>query len=916
MSDALPHLMTIFTAAFDLPPGPERAAYLDVACGGDAALRAEVEALLAVSARAGGFLEGAVKDAGRTVDRPPAAEVPGMVVGPYKLVEQIGEGGMGSVWMAQQTEPVKRSVAVKLIKPGMDSRQVLARFEAERQALAIMDHPNIARVLDAGTTDAGRPYFVMDLVRGVPITTYCDEHHLTPRERLNLFVPVCQAVQHAHQKGVIHRDLKPSNVLVALYDDRPIPKVIDFGVAKAAGQPLTEQTLHTGFGAVVGTVEYMSPEQATLDQLDVDTRSDVYSLGVVLYELLAGSPPFSKREREAAGVLEMLRRVREQELSKPSAKLSTAEELPSLAANRGMEPAKLTRLVRGELDWIVMKALEKDRSRRYESANAFAVDVQRYLADEAVQACPPSAGYRLRKFVRRNKGPTLATGVVSMAVAIGMIGVVWGLIEARTAVAAEKTAKETAETREAETRAVLDFVETRILGAARPPGDQTGLGGDVTLRGAIDVALTTMERSFADRPLIEARLRQTVGVAFGRVGDHQAAETQFLRARELFAAELGPTHRDTLRSARLLAGCYAHLGQYADALRLDEETLDQMKVALGPDDPETLRCMMGLANSYEAFSRHTEAHELCERTLVLMTSKLGLDDYDTLICMNNLANSYHHLGRHPEALQLRERTLAAMKAALGPGHPDTLMAMDNLASSYAALDRRTEALELSKETVALKSARLGPDHPETLFSMNNLAVEYAADGHHDDALKLRQQVLAARMNRLSPNHPDTLKTMWGVASSLLKLNRGEEAVLVIDECLCRAACQVVEPKMVRGLLILRWGHFEGKKDSAGCRATADMWDQRGFNDPSGVYNSACMRAVISSFIRATDKGPAGVRQADTEADQAMDRLRKAVSVGYRDVEHMKRDTDLDALRQRQDFQKLVTDLESAKKEGN
>src|SRR4051812_17880545 len=325
---------------------------------------------------------------------------------------------MGTVWMAQQTEPVRRLVAVKLIKAGMDSRQVIARFEAERQALALMDHPNIARILDGGTTGAGRPYFVMDLVRGVPITRYCDEHHLTPRQRLELFIPVCQAIQHAHQKGVIHRDIKPSNVLVALYDGKPVPKVIDFGVAKAAGQPLTDRTLVTGFGAIVGTLEYMSPEQAEVNQVDIDTRSDIYSLGVLLYELLAGSPPFSRQELEKAGMLEMLRVIREQAPSKPSTKLSTADGLPTLAANRGTEPAKLTKLMRGELDWIVMKALEKDRGRRYESANGFAADVQRYLCGEAVQAVPPSAGYRLRKFARRSKGGLAVAGLILFFIAV------------------------------------------------------------------------------------------------------------------------------------------------------------------------------------------------------------------------------------------------------------------------------------------------------------------------------------------------------------------------------------------------------------------------------------------------------------------------------------------------------------------
>jgi serine/threonine protein kinase/Flp pilus assembly protein TadD len=414
---------SIFLEALKNPSPDERAAFLDRACGGNDELRRSVELLLRAHDKAGGFLADSPAPVGVTVDRP-IAECPGTVIGPYKLIQQIGEGGMGTVWMAQQTEPLRRLVAVKVIKAGMDSRQVIARFEAERQALALMDHANIARVLDAGTSSAGRPYFVMDLVKGVPITKYCDEHHLTPRQRLELFVPVCQAVQHAHQKGIIHRDLKPSNVLVALYDGKPVPKVIDFGVAKATGQSLTEKTLVTSFGAIVGTLEYMSPEQAEINQLDIDTRSDIYSLGVLLYELLTGSPPFSRKDLERAGMLEMLRVIREQEPSKPSTKLSTADGLPTLAANRGTEPAKLMKLVRGELDWIVMKALEKARNRRYEAANAFAQDLQRYLADEPVQACPPSVGYRLRKFVRRNKAAFGMAAVVTLAVmfVVGSLG--------------------------------------------------------------------------------------------------------------------------------------------------------------------------------------------------------------------------------------------------------------------------------------------------------------------------------------------------------------------------------------------------------------------------------------------------------------------------------------------------------------
>jgi serine/threonine protein kinase/WD40 repeat protein len=433
MTGSEPKLRELFNKALEARTAEDQAAILDQACQGDAELRAQVEELLKAHREAGSFLQERSVSQDVQVDAPSALEPPCMVIGPYKLLELIGEGGMGTVWMAEQTDPVRRLVAVKLVKAGMDSRQVVARFEAERQALALMDHSNIARVLDAGAIADGRPYFIMDLIKGVPITRYCDEHLLTPRQRLELFVPVCQAVQHAHQKGIIHRDLKPSNVLVALYDDKPVPKVIDFGVAKAVGQALTEETLVTGFGALVGTLEYMSPEQAKINQLDIDTRSDIYSLGVLLYELLAGSPPFSRRDLEKVGMLEMLRVIRELEPSKPSTKLSTAEGLPTLAANRGTEPAKLARLMRGELDWIVMKALEKDRNRRYETANSFAMDVQRYLADAAVLACPPSVGYRLRKFVRRNQGSVLAAALLLIALVGGVIGTTWGMLRATEA---------------------------------------------------------------------------------------------------------------------------------------------------------------------------------------------------------------------------------------------------------------------------------------------------------------------------------------------------------------------------------------------------------------------------------------------------------------------------------------------------
>jgi serine/threonine protein kinase/tetratricopeptide (TPR) repeat protein len=425
MAGIEPKLRDLFSRALQCQTPEEQAAYLEQACQGDAELRARLDELLQAHREIGSFLQEPSASQGATVDEPPISERPGTVIGPYKLLQVIGEGGMGVVWMAEQTEPVQRKVALKVIKPGMDSRQVIARFEAERQALALMDHVNIARIFDAGTTASGRPYFVMELVHGVPITRYCDDNHLTPRERLELFVPVCQAIQHAHQKGIIHRDIKPSNVMITLYDGRPVPKVIDFGVAKATEQKLTERTLFTQYGTMVGTLEYMSPEQAEMSALGVDTRSDIYSLGVLLYELLTGSTPLSRKRVKEAAYAEILRMIKEEEPPRPSTRLSdSGETLASISAQRKTEPAKLTRLVRGELDWIVMKSLEKDRNRRYDSVNGLAADVQRYLADEPVQACPPSGWYRFRKFARRNKRALVTATVIGVALllAVGSLG--------------------------------------------------------------------------------------------------------------------------------------------------------------------------------------------------------------------------------------------------------------------------------------------------------------------------------------------------------------------------------------------------------------------------------------------------------------------------------------------------------------
>src|SRR5580704_1443915 len=445
MSNAPKDAKGIFLAALDIGDAAERAAFVQRSCSDDAALRQRVEDLLRAYGQSNGPLDKLAAALAPTEMPEPIREQVGATIGPYKLMEQIGEGGFGLVFVAEQQQPIRRKVALKIIKPGMDTRDVIARFEAERQALALMDHPNIARVLDAGTTASGRPYFVMELVRGIPITDYCDQNQLTPRERLTLFVDVCNAVQHAHTKGIIHRDVKPSNVLVTLHDDRPVIKVIDFGVAKALHQQLTEKTIYTRFAQMIGTPLYMSPEQAQMSGLDIDTRSDIYSLGVLLYELLTGSTPLDKRRIALAAYDEMLKIIREEEAPKPSVRLSqSTETLPSIAALRKTEPARLKKMFDGDVDWIAMKALEKDRTRRYETANAFAADVMRYLNDEPVEATPPSTVYRVRKFVRRHRTPVLVATAIATLLVIAIAGTTRGLVVARQAEQAALAAEQAA----------------------------------------------------------------------------------------------------------------------------------------------------------------------------------------------------------------------------------------------------------------------------------------------------------------------------------------------------------------------------------------------------------------------------------------------------------------------------------------
>jgi serine/threonine protein kinase len=516
-------VQALFLAAVERPAA-DRAAFLDSECGGDAELRRRVEALLRAHDAPESFLAQPVVPApatgasmpnpgepGRPAPEPVAPETVGSRVGPYQLMQKLGEGGMGTVWVAEQQEPIKRRVALKVIKPGMDSAQILRRFRAERQALALMDHTNIAKVFDAGATPEGRPFFVMELVPGVPITRYCDELHLPIQERLALFVPVCQAIQHAHQKGIIHRDIKPSNVLVCMQDGKPVPKVIDFGVAKAVNQPLAGQSLSTEVGQVIGTLEYMAPEQAELSALDIDTRADVYALGVLLYELLTGTTPLDRQRLRQAAFAEMLRIIKEEEPPRPSTRLTGSQDsLASAAALRRTEPIQLAKQVRGELDWIVMKALDKDRTRRYETPSALAQDVERHLADEPVEACPPSRGYRLRKFVRKHRAAVLTATVLLVVLAAGAVLSAWQAMRAREAEARALEEWNKAKEQAAIAKEVNEFLQNDLLrqASSRSQADRHSAKPNRTVRQALDRAAERMKDLFQKHP--EPAIRQAI----------------------------------------------------------------------------------------------------------------------------------------------------------------------------------------------------------------------------------------------------------------------------------------------------------------------------------------------------------------------------------------------------------------------
>jgi serine/threonine protein kinase len=715
----------------------------------------------------------------------PPTEKPGSMIGRYKIREQVGEGGCGIVYVAEQSEPVRRRVALKVIKLGMDTKQVIARFEAERQALAMMDHPNIAKVLDAGATDTGRPYFVMELVRGIRITDYCDQNHLDIHQRLELFMQVCHAVQHAHQKGIIHRDLKPSNILVTLHDGAAVPKVIDFGIAKATEGRLTTLTVYTELNQFIGTPAYMSPEQAEMSGLDIDTRSDIYSLGVLLYELLTGKTPFDAQELLKSGLDAMRRTIREQEPARPSTRLSTMvdADLMAVAKRHGAEPPRLIHLIRGDLDWIVMKCLEKDRTRRYETANGLAMDLQHYGSDEPIVARPPSKLYRFRKMARRNKLAFAAASAVALALVLGAVVSNWQAVRAGRAEAAARRQRDEATHARQQAEAINKFLTDDLLGQAAP--EQNAREKKVTMEEVLERATRNLDQNteIAQQPELEATLRLAIGSTFYKLGALAEAERNLRRAVALRRNALGPQHLDTLAAQQALTEFLMYaVRRFDEAEKLGRETWLGREKLLGAEHRDTLASMSCYADILVSQRNLHEAEKLTRQCLALCERTLGPDAYLTIGTLGTLSLALEDQGELAQAeLCVREQIARFQRAGFSE-REEAFWAVINLPFLRLLQGHPQEAETPLTEALSRAVRRFGPEHFITLHIQRILARTLAEEGRLDDAEKLARDTLAAR-RRTTTDQEGTGRTLLLLGRVLVENGKPDEAEPLLQEAL-------------------------------------------------------------------------------------------------------------------------------------
>ncbi len=935
---------SILVTALEIQCEIEREKYVRQACGDDTALRSRVDELIGNHMQAGSFLD-AQPQVASNLDFD--EEKSGSIIGPYKLLEKLGEGGMGVVYLAEQEKPIRRQVALKVIRSGIGSSQVIARFEQERQALALMDHPNIARVLDAGVTPTGRPFLAMELVRGIPITKFCDQEALPMQDRLRLFISVCKAVQHAHQKGIIHRDLKPSNVIVGLYDGQPIAKVIDFGVAKATGQRLMEQTMFTEIGQIVGTIEYMAPEQAEMNNLDIDTRADVYSLGVLLYELLTGSPPFAARVLRQAGLGEMLRIIKEVEPTKPSTKITSADDLTRVAANRRLEPMRLARLIRGDLDWITMKCLEKTRTRRYETANDLAMDVERFLAGEEVHATPPSTSYRFRKFAVKHMRALLALATIASLLVVGTVVSIGQAIRATRAERKSNEGWAEAEQQRDEARAqrgqtrealdtILDFEGVGWLGSQERLTDvqKSFLKKAVSLYETLAVDTTT------DREgrLLVAQANARVGELLCRLGQLSEASVAIEKATEQMErlAEVFCTDAEiTIRLGKIytLAGTFfENQGDNAAMERASRRAVDYHDdlAKRNPEDDSVQASLaanlrrLGLAlrvseeatDSVVAYRRAVEIQTNITRRNSIANSELTL-----VLYLVELGWSLQQAGRQNDArFVLEEATSRAenyvRETDVPTRNPKRLaQAYFQLLQAYLASDDWQRVELHSRRLIPMWETRAA-EQPSVALYRRQLAEVHGYLGE-----SLRQQKKWADAEIALTRSVDLLEQLEtqnssGKRNHNLQQNRSSLASTLLmqghrgrAEDLYHMALDATKPEF-RGLLEIQWAY-----GLALSGAIADSVASADQIDPETIRKLSLTDLGWSDYgIASTYALAAASALEESEASRitslAIEHLQAAAKNGWSDAKYLQSDSDWDALRRRKDFLKVFEDLQT------
>jgi serine/threonine protein kinase len=773
MSETPDRDIDVFTNAVQLH-ADQRAEYLARACEGNEELRKKVEALLHTHDHVGDFLEESPQDV--VVEPRPefiTGEKAGDRIGRYKLLQQIGEGGCGIVFMAEQKEPFNRRVAIKIIKPGMDSKSVIARFEAERQALALMDHPNIAKVFDAGTTESGRPYFVMELIRGVRITEYCDQHSLTTEERLKLLVPVCQAIQHAHQKGIIHRDIKPSNVLVSMtLQGEAIPMVIDFGIAKATtNQRLTDKTLFTAFEMLIGTPAYMSPEQAALSSIDVDTRTDIYSLGVLLYELLTGLTPFDTHELLKAGLDEIRRVIREQEPQRPSTRLSkmTKEDLTATARHRKSEAPTLIRLISGDLDWIAMKALEKDRTRRYQTALGMALDIQHYLANEPISARPPSRFYKFQKLVLRNKFLFVGLGMIILLLVSGLIALSASFAKERQARHDADAALQQSEADKIKTNEALQQAETDKLKAQQVTqflekmlngvGPSVAQGQDTTmLKGILDRTAKSVGEEMTNQPAVEAELRTLIGQVYYELGNYDQAEQMQRAALAINQKLFGEESLEAAASFNELGLVFAMQGKLAAWEDVQRKALHIRRRVLGNINPEIAASLSNLAEACTQQGKYVEAEALVREALEIRQQCFGGESLEVADSLRSLGILLGDEGKWGESEAMLREVLATRRKRLGPKDPLVATTLCDVAWAAGGNGKLAEAESMERAALTMRQTVLGEEHPDVAKSLYLVGDRLRQEGKLNEALSYLNEALSMQRKLLRADNIVLLDT--------------------------------------------------------------------------------------------------------------------------------------------------------------